>query len=291
MKKIKLLFAILVSVFFTVNTFAASVENIVPMSSESVYITFSSDVVVPDSWVVWDIKILRDIQVKNADKSSSNSKKITLNLLNELYPNSSYSIISVWWAEWSIEFELFDEFSWELINENLLNEEKIIEKVVVLDSKTIEVYYNYNLSDSVYDFKVLSELKIGEILMIGANVIEVKLDTLLEKSSFYMLMISSILDTQWKEVIFEEILYDFVTDSTLVAPTNTDNSEPVVVDVEDGVEQLVVAENQTEEDNSNLEQVAQDTKTVPETWPATWVALAFVVFLTTFLFMYKKKGA
>jgi len=38
-----------------------------------------------------------------------------------------------------------------------------MEKVVIIDSKTIEVYYNYDLTSSLYEFKLLSELKVESI--------------------------------------------------------------------------------------------------------------------------------
>ena len=88
-----------------------------------------------------DVKVLRDIDVLSATKDSTNSKKVTLNLSSELYKNSAYSLIWVMWAEWNIDFEIGETFTWEKINPNFYNEEKIIEKIVIINCKIYFIYY------------------------------------------------------------------------------------------------------------------------------------------------------
>jgi hypothetical protein len=104
----------------------------------------------------------------------------------------------------------------EVENPNYLNEEKIIEKAVILDARTIELSYNYDVVGLSYDIKILSELAIEDMFSLGNNILEIKLNTPLEKSSSYILMISSLEDAYGKEIVFDEMLYDFFTNDALL---------------------------------------------------------------------------
>jgi hypothetical protein len=148
----------------------------------------------------------------------------------------------------------------EFENQNYLNEEKIIEKVVVSDARTIELFYNYDIVNSNYDFKVLNELVTEDMYSSGNNVLEIKLNTPLEKLASYILMISSLQDIYGRELVFDEILYDFFTDDSLL-DQNIITEEPVSQNVDEEIEFV----GNIDENEDNLEEIALNAATVPDT--------------------------
>lgn len=277
MNQFKILFAIFISSLFMSNVYAVSIENIQAVDNQTVKIAASSDVTFSDIKVYGDVKVLKDINVLNANKDSQNTKKIVLTLASDLFVNSSYSLIWVLWAEWSIEFNLGDKLSWEFINENFYNETKIIEKVVILDPRTIEVYYNYDITELLFEFKLLSELVVESLYSAWNNILDVNLSSILDKSSLYILMIWSLENIDGEQLDLMESLYDFSTNSTLV------EKNPIVQ--EEILESTVIEETQID---SNIEEVSLNAAITPETWAETWFVILLTFLFSTFYFIKNK---
>lgn len=278
MKQFKILFTIFISSMFMSSAYAATIDNIQAVDNQTVKIAASSDVTFSDVKVYGDVKILRDISVLNANKDSQNSKKIVLTLSSDLLQNSSYSLIWVLWAEWSIEFNLGDKLSWEFINENFYNETKIIEKVVVIDPRTIEVYYNYEITELLFEFKLLSELTVESLYSTWNNILDVNLLSTLDKWSSYILMIWSLENIDWEQLNLTESLYDFSTNSTLVEkkPIQKENLEtPFVDNLEIPVD-------------SNVEEVSLNAAATPDAWAETWFVMLLTFLFSSFYFIKNK---
>jgi len=275
MKQFKILFTIFISSLFVSSAYASTIENIQAVDNKTVKVAASSDVTFSDTKVYGDVKVLRDIDVLNATKDASNSKKVTLNLASELYTNSAYSLIWVMWAEWNIDFEVGANFSWEKINPNFYNEEKIIEKVVIVNSKTIDVYYNYQITEWLFEFKLLSELWVESISSAWNNVLDVNLSTALEKSSSYILMIASLENIDGKELTFSESLYDFSTNSTLVAKW-ANVAEQAIQDTVESVS------------NANMEEVSLNAAETPDAGAETWFVMLLTFIFSTMYFVRNK---
>lgn len=279
MKQFKILFTIFISSMFMSSAYAATIDNIQAVDNQTVKIAASSDVTFSDTKVYGDVKILRDIDVLNANSDSQNSKKIVLTLSSDLVTNSSYSLIWVLWAEWSIEFKIGNKIAWEYINENFYNETKIIEKVVILDPRTIEVYYNYDITELLFEFKLLSELTVESLSSTWNNILDVNLSNTLDKSSSYILMIWSLENIDWEQLNLTESLYDFSTNSTLVEknPTAQENivETPIVKNLEASVD-------------SNIEEVSLNAAATPETWAETWFVMLLTFLFSSFYFIKNK---
>ncbi|MDR2640857.1 MAG: hypothetical protein LBC61_06255 [Candidatus Peribacteria bacterium] len=95
MKKTLGLLSLLATCLFVTNAFATSVDFIFPINDKNVDVTISSDVVFPNSKVSGDVKILKDLVVTNVERDANDAKKVNLYLLENLAPNSNYSIVSV----------------------------------------------------------------------------------------------------------------------------------------------------------------------------------------------------
>lgn len=267
MRQFKILFTIFISSLFISSAYSASIENIQAIDNKTIRVAASTDVVFSDSKIYWDIEILRDIKVLNASKDSSNTKKISLTLDSDLYLNSSYSLIWVIWAEWNIIFDIWDKFSGDIINPNFYNEEKIIEKVVILNSRTIDVYYNYDITESLFEFKFLNKLKVLSLSSTWNNVLDVNLDSTLDKSSSYILLVWNLENLEGKSLELKESLYDFTTNSSLV--------EKGAI-----VEQKVVT--------TNLEEVSLNAAETPDSGAETWFVMLLTFIFSTMYFVRNK---
>lgn len=271
MKKFKILFAFLISSLFISNAYSASIDNIQAIDYKNVKVMASEDIIFSDTKVYWEVKVLEDISILNVSRDYSNKRKLILTLKESLIKNTNYSLIWVIWAEWSIDFSLEDKFNVQKINENLYNEEKIIEKIIVKDSKTIEVYYNYDLKDWNYEFKLLSDIIVNSVTSKWNNVLDINLEWALEKSSSYIFMILSLENIDWKELSFKESLYNFTTNSNLI--------------IDDSVKQDII---DNEEIKTNLEEIALNAPQTPHTWAETWFLL-LLTFMSSILFLFRKK--
>ncbi len=271
MKKIKILFALFISSLFISNAYSASIDNIQAVDYKNVKVIASDDIIFSDTKIYWEVKVLKDVSVLNVSKDSSNKRKLVINLKDSLIKNTNYSLIGVIWAEGSIDFSLEDKFNVQKINENLYNEEKIIEKIIVKNNKTIEIYYNYDLKDGIYEFKLLSDIIINSVTSKWNNILDINLNWFLEKSSSYIFMILSLENIDWKELSFKESLYNFTTNSNLI--------------IDDSFKQEVI---ETEEVKTNLEEIALNAPQTPHTWAETWVLILFT-FITSVIYFFRKR--
>lgn len=270
MRQFKILFTIFISSLFISSAYSATIENIQATDSQTIKLAASSDVIFSDIKVYWEISVLKDIEVQSHMKDPLNPKKLRLSLSSDLSLNSSYNLIWIMWAEWNIDFLTWDKFMWETINPNYYNEEKIIEKITIIDSKTLEIVYNYELNSWLYEFKLLGEVKVDSVSSKGDNVLDIKLSSKLDKSSSYKIMITSLENIDWKEISLSSNIYDFTTNSNLI-----DNEEATVLEVP------VV---KTETVDNNVEEVALNAAATPESGAETWFVILLTFLVSTFYF-------
>ncbi len=274
MKKFKILLFLLLTSMLTGNTFASSIERIETIDNNTVQITASNDVVFSDSFVEWDIKILKDINVSFNDKDKNNTRKVLLNLSDGLEANTSYSLITILGANWNIDFNIWDYLEWDIVNPLLEVGDEWIEKISIIDSKTIELYYNYDLADNMFEYKILSDIPTSWLFSEWNNVVELGINWNLEKNSEYILMILSLEDIKWNVLIFDEDLYNFTTSNNLIE------------DVES--KDIVLAAAKEETATWNVEAVALASDETPDTGSATWVLILLTVIVNLGFFLRKK---
>jgi len=274
MKNIKILLFLIFSFLLTSNTYASSIEKIDAIDNNTVEITASDDVVFSDTFVEGDIKILKDMKVSYSEKDSTNSRKVLLNLSDDLLANNSYSLITILWAEWNIDFKIWNHLDWEITNPMLREWDKGIEKINIIDSKTIELYYNYDLTDDLFEFKILSDIPTTGLFSEWNNVVDLWIKWNLEKNTDYILMILSLEDINWNPLVFDEDLYDFKTSADLVE------------DVE--AKDVVLAAAKEDTNTWNVEQVALATEETPDTGSATWVLVLLTIIVNAAFFLRKK---
>ncbi|MDP2091117.1 MAG: hypothetical protein Q8K30_05995 [Candidatus Gracilibacteria bacterium] len=277
MKSLKIIFIIAITSFLFGNTFAASIDNITAIDNNTVQLTISNDVVISDTKVEGDIKLLKDIPVSFSVKDTENAKKVLVNLSSDLISNTSYSLITILGGEGNIDFKIGDFLEGEFVNSNLLQGEKGISKVKVIDSRTLEIYFTDALVESNFEFKILSEVALSEIKSAGSNKLDLEVAKNIEKSSNYIVMVLSLTDASGKKITFDEDLYDLVTPADLVQEV-----EELAVTVAQ-----VQPEPMIETSTGNLEEVAKNVDRTPDTG-TTSIILLMLALIGSIAFFYRK---
>ncbi len=276
MKKMKLflVLVILSMLFWTTN--AATIDKIEAIDNNTIQFTASSEVLFSDINVEWDIKLLKDIPVSFSVKDIENFKKIIINLWDDLITNNSYSLITILWANWNIDFTT-PEYLWgEIINSNLLDGEEWLEKINIIDSRTIELFFNTDLVEDIFEFKILSDIATEWLVSSWNNVLNLDISESLEESTLYIIMILSLKDVMWNILSFDEDLYDLLTPEVLIKDINTKKVVIPVIEEEIAVEEW------------NIEEIALNSAKTPETGTATSVLILLAV-IANLAFFFRKK--
>lgn len=232
----------------------------------------------PDS----EWKILEDVKVLEVIKDLDNAKKIKLNLESDLIDGKNYSIISVSEGlDTSIDFNL----SWDktkIINAALVPEETWIEYISVLDSKTVEIYLNKEVSLEKYEFKTFKELNVDSMFLDTTN-LNLKLADTLSSNKDYILILT-LKDLENKDIEIDNSLFDFVT---------PEFATPVLEELSSAEEltntwtEILDATTQSGE---TVETVAMNVTQTPPTWTETNILLFLTFILTLSIFLAKRKS-
>lgn len=270
MKKI-LSLAVLFSALFVNSLYAADFRNIEVIDNGNITMEVTPDISLNEGNFESDMKVLKDYFVSSADLDIENTKKINLAISYDLEAEKSYTIIWIDWAEANMNFTTNSEIVWEY-----LNSEKgtwlQIEKINILDSKNIEIYYNQDITAESFIFMFLSELKIKEKVSDGDSLVAISLSEPLEELASYIVLANSITDKNGKILNLTDEMYEFSTGANL---------ENIFWD----------KAKKTEVQNTwNLEEVALNSEKTPETWAATWILILLTLALTTWIIVTWRKA-
>ena len=156
-----------------------------------------------------DIKVLQDLKVLKSEKDLTDSKKIKLELQENLEDNISYSLISVGESlDTSIDFDLSGDKNM-IKNKDLLVESIWIDYIKIIDNKNIEIFLNKDLTVDTFEFKMFKESKIDNMFF-DTNNLNLKMVEPLTANKDYI-MILTIKDSSNNDIELENSLYDFVT--------------------------------------------------------------------------------
>jgi len=288
MKALKITLTLLLSYVLLTQTFAASVENIEVVDSKNINVLFDTGVVLPEWDIDSDIKVLKDIAISFSSKDLEDEFKLILDLNGELKTNAKYSLLSILWPEWNIDFTLAEAIDGLEIINDIVPEGQWVTKVVIKDSKTIELFYNNAITEEEFEFKLLSESTISS-LTAKDNSISVQFVNDLSEYSNYILMLLSVTDRFWAKLTFDEDLQDFNTETFVVAEEIEE--EPIVEDlpvIEETTETVIEETTDNDEDEWNLEEISLNAATTPDTWASTWVLLMLTLITNIWIFFRKK---
>lgn len=290
MKKIKILFIFLLYIFIFNETCASNIDNINIVNNKNVEFTLTKDVVL-SQWVITpEIKFLKDIEVVFTSADSMDQNKLVMNLAKDLEKNKTYSLLTILWPEANIDFAIWDSLEgFEISNTKNINSwAQWLNRILIKDSKTIELYFNSIVTEEEFEYKILDEQKISEITASWSNVFNIKLDWKLEKVTNYLVMVLTLKDRKWKEVVMDEDLFELKTDENL-------KDAEVITEEKTELKEAVNSENDKKIEADwantgtwNLENVALTVPETPDTWTETNVLILFTFIINTFIFFRKK---
>lgn len=281
MKTINKLFALLVLVLMWIwSASAATIEKLEALDNVTVELTANSDITFPTTDIKGDVKLLKDIPVSFSAKDVENLKKVTVNLSGDLKINTSYSLISIIWAEWNIDFNIWETLAWEIANANLTPEEDWITKINIVDARTVELYFTKDLSEETFEFKILSEVETKWLRSQGNNKLIIDSAKPLDKSTNYIVMVLSLEDASGNPVTFEEDLYDFATTDSLI--------EKVAPEVAPVTATELVNTQSWEVLDWNVEEVAMNAVAFPKTGAEAGIVILIALVANVAFFVRKK---
>ena len=297
------IFVIIVLFLFNCNlSYASSINNITVVNENNISFEVSNDVLLMEWKVETEIKVMKDINISFVSKDFENKNKLILNLSDQLQKNSSYSLITILWPDGNIDFKTESSLSDKEIINNLEteNSSQWINKLVIKNSKIIELYFNNIIEEDELEFKLFNELNINDVKVSSNNKLDINLTNNLVKSSNYILMILSMNDNYWNFIKFDEDLYDISTKEEI---KDLNKKEPITEPITEPIEELIDKpvdeliddniENQVEKEvtkieNESIEDFALNSAETPDTWPETTV-LIFLTLLINSMFFIRKK--
>lgn len=311
MKNFTKLFILIALFVFNINlSYASSISNINVLNEENIIFDLSPDVDLTSWEINAEIKVMKDLNVSFVSRDFSDQNKLILTLTEGLQENNTYSIISILWPSWNIDFEtwlwLEDK---EFTNNEVVLEEQYINRVVVLNPTTIEIYFNNIIEEDEIEFKLFNEKKINSIDVVeNSNTLDIDLGDKLEKNSTYILMILSLEDSFGNSIDLDESLYDvLVTEELEELDEETwtwESEENEIIEEEiieeevmmNEVEEFIEEENMMEDEETwtwefeewTIEEVALNSAETPDTGPETTV-LIMLTFLLNTVFIFRKK--
>jgi len=260
---------------FSLNiVFAWTSYNIVGVDSgrqEKIKITLDSEIKSESDKISWELKILKDIKLSPIEKLSSDKKVIKIKINWDLEKTSSYSILSISWVKWDMDFSLNEDSIWKTIKNS--NTKEDIDYIKIIDSNTIEVYFKNEITSSNIEIKFYKNLQIDKINLnlLNKKEINVSLKNNLEENSSYLLMVFSLKTDSAQDIVFWEWLYDF---NTIIF-----NNTPEKVSTWKIID---------EKNPNSVENVASKVKETPATWPETWLLLFSTIIISMIIFFRRK---
>lgn len=264
-----------------VNLESASISWVDAIDAQTLSVRLSTILsgISPDS----EGKILEDVKVLETIKDLDNAKKIKLTLDSDLVDGKNYSIISVSEGlDTSIDFNLSGDKS-KILNAALNPEETWIEYISVIDSKTVEVYLNKEVTLEKFEFKTFKELNVDSMFLDTTN-LNLKLVDSLSSNKDYILILT-LKDLENKDIEIDNSLFDFVTpefatpvveENLLAASEELTNTWTVTLD--------------STQSGETVEAVAMNVTQTPPTWTKTNVLLFLTFILTLSIFLVKRKS-
>lgn len=262
---------------------AADIDSIQVIDDKNINLIASEEIVFDEWSDFWEVRVIKDIEVTYAQIDTQDSTKVLLNLGQELKSGEGYNLLWAYGADWDMDFSVSENLVWEIANLSYDDDTKSIKKINILDPKTIEIYYNYEVDSQILEYKILSELSIDWFSSDTNNVLNIDLIDSLDKSTSYMLMVSDFVDIDWNDISFDEYLYDFETSSSLI---KTISEQEVQKAVEDMTNEE--SSNQDQWELNEVEELALNAAENPEVWAATWFVMLLTFVVSSAYFMRNK---
>jgi len=268
MKKILFIISLM---FFSISYAANDELSIVDIDSSNsnlLKIFVDTEIEANSSDLSSDLKLFEDLNIENIARDLENDKLVKIVLKDELEKNTSYSLLPIFWVDWSIDFKIEDlinglEIKWSSLDG--------VDELKIIDSTHLDVLFSNAIESDNVDVKILKEYWVKSLKLNPDNTkeIQVFLDNSLVNNKNYLVMMFALSNSDWKEYSIKNYIYDFTA--------NVTNSDGVNIPEEDKLKQ-----------DSALKNTALNSAETPDTGPETWILLLFTFIISSIVFIRKK---
>lgn len=318
MKNIKY---ILLSIFTLVLSASASELSVTVTSNNSLKATLENNIGYTGS-INWELKLFETLNIIESTIDIDNSNKVIIYLWNDILPNSSYSLLSLSPINSAFDFDIKnDVIDFSMVNNNLFEWFEWIESIRTIDSRTMEVTFNVDLTWLKLDFNLLADKNVNSIYSYNWDDISILIDETFSTDTNYILMFLSLQDTFWNNIDFWEWVYDFTTSGEFIfevednielnsAPEEDYTEEVIPENIE--LEEVIIEEDMIEkietdeieiisiddknelvesnEDLKSIEEIAMEATRTPDTWASEIIILLLAMLLSLSFVLYKKEA-
>ncbi|MFA5917604.1 MAG: hypothetical protein WC850_05225 [Candidatus Gracilibacteria bacterium] len=271
-----------------------NIKDIVKGGDHTLKINFDSQIPA-DRTYTGDMKVFKDLGIDKVTKDSLMSNKITLSLNDEIKIGSTYNILSVFGVEGSADFIVENASNVKMLSD--ATDVQGITKVVLKDSKTLELYFKAPIVGNEFEFKGLEDLGITETKSSDGSLI-LKTSSVIENNKDYILIFMSLADNLGNNYLLSESIYNFtIGDNTsvektdIVEPSNIINNTIEPDTLTGQVENLNVDLGNTENGTGsvgNIENIAVTAEETPDTGPETWILMLLTLIINSIYFLTRK---
>lgn len=328
MKYLKNILAVLVlfGIFHMSYSAELSVDDITVIDAYTLSVTLSENPNLQEWEIDGEIRVLNDVSLRWALTVEWTSNEVELILQDPLKANTAYSLLTVIWADGSIDFTTPSSVEGFTATNISSVENQDIDTIEIMDDRTIIVRYRDTITTDTVEYKLLAENKVASIekpdFFSPEIIISTQSELISEKS--YILMFIEMQDASGEFLEFDTGIYDFETpiiDNILLTNTqDEDLRQESQNEVENKVQEVLeVRELETRWFEENIEvdfenipelesagdelwlvkesekiginQAAQLTTQTPDTGAETWVLVIATLAINSFYYLSRRKKA
>jgi len=272
MKIIKLLIIFIFTLSISFNAYAndedVSIIDIDSNNSNILKIFLDKNIETNTMNVDSDIKVFRDLETTKVSIDLENANLVHLSLKENLEEDTWYSLLSVYGAEGTIDFNIEKLSNWLEVKWNNVD---WIEKLLIIDSKNIEIYFKKMINSDSVDVKLLREHSLDSLKINSSNKkeLDVYLKDEIHSNSKYIIMMFTITIKEELTYNISNSIYDFIIEWL--------SDEKLEQPMEDDIK----------EDNK-IDNIALNSAETPDTWAETWILLLATFLLSNFIYFRKR---
>ena len=292
------------------------VDEIKAIDSNTISVMLSENPNLNVGTIDAEITLLNDVSIRGVILSDIATNQVELMLEDPILANTAYSLLTISWEDGSIDFTTGESVEGFVAENSALWNQQDIDKIEMIDDRTMVISYIDDLASQSYEFKLLAESKIVSIEKPDYYTPEliIALDPPLISNQDYILMFIDLEDVDGNYIEFDTGIYDFSTDeleetiqteeiSSQSGSTMKETKEDIIWE-EVILEEEVLESNQDDElleleaaPEVSLEKINEDditavalaVQSTPDTGAETWVIIFATLFINTLYYWARRK--
>lgn len=294
-----------------------SVSDIKVLDANTLSVTLSENPNLEEGELDWEIRVLNDVKMRGVFASETDTTSVELILEDPILANTTYSLLTVLWADGSIDFTTPSSVEGFTASNSSSVEIQDISSIEIIDDRTLIVNYRDPLTSSTLEYKLLAESNVVKIEKpdFYSPEILISIEPPFTSEKDYILMFIEMQDASGEFLEFDTGIYDFV--SPVIDQLSSWAEEDETMSQEDNIDTLEVREIDAQEDewvdgDENLEEtdlnaageedglikdtamleiedVATMVTQTPQTGATTWVLILATLVINSIYYLSRRK--